>query len=70
MKQIIKALPKDVDYFEYLVTRFPKVSYYKLTEGISVRPQIRNLINDNLFESNMDSVKKRALVSFKEVVAK
>ena len=68
MKQFTKALPKDGDCFQYLVTRFPKVSYEKLKEGIFVGPQIRKLMKDNLFESTMNPVEKRAWVSFKEVV--
>ena len=68
MKQFTKALPKDGDCFQYLVTRFPKVSYEKLKEGIVVGPQIRKLMKDNLFESTMNPVEKRAWVPFKGVV--
>ena len=66
MKQFTKALPKDGDCFQYLATKFPKVSYEKLKEGIFVGPQIRHLMKDNLFESTMNPVEKRAWVSFKE----
>lgn len=70
MKQITKALPKYGDCFQYLVTRFSKVSYEKLKQGIFVGPQIRKLMKDKLFESTMNPVEKRAWFLFKNVVDK
>ncbi|GBM12128.1 hypothetical protein AVEN_39468-1 [Araneus ventricosus] len=34
MKQFIKSLPKDGEYFRYLCSKFPKVSEAKLKEGV------------------------------------
>lgn len=69
MKQVTKALQKDSGCFQYLVTKFPKISYEKLKGGIFVGQQIRNLMKDNAFERTMNPVEKKAWVSFKEVVA-
>ena len=42
----------------------------KKSEGIFVDPQIRQLINDEQFQSTMTDVEKSAWLLFREVVSK
>ena len=44
MKQYVKALQHDEPPFEYLKTKFPKLSEAKVKEGMFVGPQIRKLL--------------------------
>jgi len=54
MKQFVKALNKDGDYFKYICTKFPGSTIEKLKAGIFDGPQIRTLINDRDFPNSMD----------------
>ena len=49
MKQSVKSLQKDGDYFKYLCTKFPKLSEAKLKEGYFTGPNIRKLLIDTIF---------------------
>ena len=44
MKQFVKALDKNGDYFRYILSRFPGRSYEKVKTAIFDGPQIRTLI--------------------------
>ena len=54
----------------YIAEKFPKLSAEKAKEGIFVGPQIRKLINDDVFPTTMNELEKSAWESFKEVVSK
>lgn len=58
---------KDGAGFQYLKTKFPRISDAKLKEGIFVGPQIRELMKDEVFDSKLSKAKKRAWVAFVEV---
>lgn len=68
MKQYVKALDKTGKCFEYLQAIFPTISEAKIKEGIFDGPQIRKLLKDNVFISQMNNVEKAAWLSFREVV--
>ena len=55
MKNFVKALDKNGEAFHYLKALFPEISDAKLKEGIFVGPQIRKLLNDNIFEKRQPS---------------
>jgi hypothetical protein len=46
MKNFVKAMDKNGAEFMYLKHKFPRLSDAKITEGIFVGPQIRQLIKD------------------------
>ena len=54
MKQFVKALDKQGACFKYIAEKFPKLSAEKVKEGIFVGPQIRKLINDDVFHATMN----------------
>ena len=51
MKNFVKALDKEGKAFQYLCTKFPKISDAKIKEGIFVGPQIREVLRDTEFVS-------------------
>ena len=53
MKNLVKALDKDSEGFKYLAKKFPHISEAKLKAGIFVRPQIRELLQDPIFENKL-----------------
>ncbi|GBN50632.1 hypothetical protein AVEN_154105-1, partial [Araneus ventricosus] len=65
IKQFIKSLPKDGEYFRYLCSNFPKLSEAKLKEGVFTG--IRKLLSDSLFSETMGVREKEAYDSFKYV---
>nr|XP_036219079.1 uncharacterized protein LOC118680996 [Bactrocera oleae] len=67
MKNFVKAINKDGAGFQYLKTKFPRISDAKLKEGIFVGPQIRELMKDEAFESKLSKTEKRAWVAFVKV---
>lgn len=67
MKQFVKALQKDKPAFQYLKTKFPKISDAKIKEGIFVGPQIRELIFDANFDATMDDRELAAWNAFKKI---
>lgn len=68
MKQFVKALDKDSGCFQYIVQKFPALSYEKKREGVFIGPQIRKLLLDDEFEHTMTSVEHDAWISFRDVV--
>ena len=54
MKNFVKALDKNGEAFHYLKALLPKISDAKLKEGIFFGPQIRKLLNDNIFEKTLN----------------
>ena len=70
MKQFVKALPKDGQCFQYLCGRFPYLFAAKKKVSIFVGPDIRKLLSNNHFESQITLTEKEAWVSFKNVITK
>ena len=69
MKQFVKALDKQGLCFKYISETFPHLSAEKVKEGAFTGPQIRMLINDELFITKMNDTEKNAWQSFKDVVS-
>ena len=67
IKQFVKALDHDKPAFQYLQTKFPKISDAKIKEGILVGPQIRELMLDETFSGTMDQYELAAWDAFKQV---
>ena len=67
-KKFFKALGKNVVGFHYLKEKCPRLSDYKIKEGIFVGPQIRALIRDGNFEDLLSQIEKSAWKSFESVV--
>ncbi|GBP27477.1 hypothetical protein EVAR_14298_1 [Eumeta japonica] len=67
MKNLVKAMNKDGGGFQYLKTKFPRISDAKMKEGIFVGPQIRELMKDSNFESTLNEAEQRAWTAFVEV---
>ncbi|GBP36303.1 hypothetical protein EVAR_85552_1 [Eumeta japonica] len=67
MKNLVKAMNKDGGGFQYLKTKFPRISDAKIKEGIFVGPQIRELMKDSNFESTLNEAEQRAWTAFVEV---
>ena len=55
------------DGFVYLQNKFPRISEAKIKEGIFVGPQIREVLNDDEFENNLNMLEQRAWNSFKTI---
>ena len=68
MKQFVKALDKQGLCFKYISEKFPHLSAEKVKGGVFIGPQIRMLINDELFITKMNDTEKNAWQSFKDVV--
>ncbi|XP_076803204.1 uncharacterized protein LOC143447145 [Clavelina lepadiformis] len=68
MKQFVKALDKDGACFDCLCKVFPGLSIEKLKAGIFDGPQMRKLIQDQVFLSHMTEVETAAWHSFVAVV--
>ena len=68
IKQFVKALDKECDAMIYLKAKFSKLSDAKVSEGIFVGPQVRQLLLDDKFENSMTTVQRQAWCSFRNVV--
>ena len=68
MKQFVKALDKDGEWFQYIRKAFPGLSMEKLKAGIFDGPQIRQLIKDENFQYSMNEVESAVWSAFVEVV--
>jgi hypothetical protein len=68
MKNFVKALDKDGKAFKYLVNDFPDISEAKLKAGVFIGPQIRKLVNDSNFVSQMVSIERCAWEEFRNVI--
>lgn len=66
IKQFTKAFPKDGVCFQYLTSKFPKISNKKLRKVIFVDPEMK----DSDFNNIMSVLGKNAWVSFREAVEK
>jgi len=64
MKQFLKALDRDGDCFQHIVSAFPKLSFDKIKVGVFDGPQIRSLARDEEFVNKMNDKEKAAWLSF------
>ena len=64
MRVFVKALERDGNTFNYLRTKFPKLSESKVTEGVFIGPEIRSLLKDKEFEAVMNPIELAAWKSF------
>jgi hypothetical protein len=67
IKNFVKVMNKHGKGFEYLRENFPKLSDAKLKEGVFIEPQIREIIDDDLFEHLLTETEKSLLLMFKAV---
>src|SRR5687768_2619666 len=68
MKNFVKAMNKDEEGFKYLTETFSYVSDIKINEGISVGPEIRELLKNSNFDELLDDVELRAWTALKDVI--
>ena len=52
---------------EYLRNKFPNVSDAKIKEGISIGPQIRELMEDKQFDEDLNESERNSWLSFKRI---
>ena len=60
MKQFVKALHFDGEYFQHILRTFPELSYEKIKAGVFNGPQIRTLVCDQAFVQAMNDKEKSA----------
>ncbi|GBO23432.1 hypothetical protein AVEN_133205-1 [Araneus ventricosus] len=60
-------MDKTGDGFNFLKTKFPRLSEAKIKEGIFVGPQIRQLFKDSMFMKHLNREEKRAWLAFENV---
>lgn len=68
MKQYVKALDRNGECFQYILSKFPSLSYEKVKAGVFDGPQIRTLLKDNNFPNVMNEKEKNAWLSFVNVI--
>jgi len=66
-KNFVKTMDQNSTEFMYLKNRFPTISDTKIKEGISVGPQIRELIQDVKSEDQLSEIEKAVLQTFKNI---
>ena len=69
MKNFVKALDKEGKAFQYLCTKFLKISDAKIKEGIFVGPQIREVLRDTEFVPTLEAKELRAWKAFIQICA-
>ena len=67
MKNLVKGVDKTGRGFEYVRTKFPNVSDAKIKEGIFIVPQIRELMQDEQFDEDLNETESNAWLSFKRI---
>jgi len=65
MKNFVKGMDKTGRGFEYLRNKCPNVRDAKIKEGISIRPQIRELMQDKQFDEDLNETERNLWLSFK-----
>ena len=70
MKQVVYALDKDGNCFNYITKTFLGLDMEKLKAGIFNGPQICILIKDESFTGHMTAVQKAAWCSYVTVIKK
>ena len=67
MKQFVKALSVDGEYFQHLICTFHCLSYEKIKAGVFNGPQIQTLVRDQGFTPTINDKEKAAWLSFVDV---
>ena len=67
MKNFVKGMDKLGCGFEYFRNKFPDVSNAKIKEGISIGPQIREMMQDKQFDEDLNETERNAWLSFKRI---
>ena len=68
MKQFVKDLRLDGEYFQHLLHKFPGLSNEKIKPGVFDGPQIRTLVRDQAFVQAMNDKEKAAWLSFVDMM--
>lgn len=68
MKDFVKALSIQGDFFKYIISVFPNLSYVKIKAGVFDGSQIRQLIKDKRFIERMTELWKHAWLVFEDIV--
>ena len=68
MKNFVRGMDKEGAGFKYLKFKFPKTSDAKLTAGIFIGPQIRELLHDHMFTDALTAKEVAAWNSFRVIV--
>ena len=67
IKIFVKSVDKTGRGLEYVRNKFPNVNDAKIKEGIFIEPQIRELMQDNQFDENLNETERNAWLSFKRI---
>jgi len=67
IKNFVKATNKQSKGFEYLREKLPELSDSELKEGIFIGPQIREIINDDLYEHMLTETEKSVWLKLQAV---
>jgi len=67
MKNFVKGMDKTGRGFEYVWNKFPNVSDAKIKDGIIIRPQNRELMQDKHFDQDLNETERNAWLSFKRI---
>ncbi|GBP13914.1 hypothetical protein EVAR_10482_1 [Eumeta japonica] len=68
MKQFVKSLDKDGNYFSYICQKVPQFTMEKIKAGIFDDPQIRQLTNDTQLRNSMTELELKAWTAFVSVM--
>ena len=63
----MKGSDKTGRWFEYVRNKFPNVNHAKFKEGIFIGPQIRELMQDEQFDEDLNETERNAWFSFKRI---
>jgi len=67
MKNFEKSMDKTGRGYEYVRNKFSNASDAKIKEGISLGPQIRELIQDKQFDEDLNETERNAWLPFKRI---
>jgi len=67
MKNFVKGMDKTSHGFQYVRNKLPNVRETKIKEGISIGPQIRELMQDKQFSEDLNETERKALLSVKRI---
>ena len=67
MKNFVRGVDKTGCGFEYLRNKCPNVSDAKIKEGISIGPQIRELMQNKQFDEGLNETERNSRLSFKSI---
>ena len=62
MKNFVKSMDKTGRGFEYLRSKFPNVNVAKIKESIFIGPQVRELMQDEQFDEDLNETERICLL--------